>query len=248
MQIEGSVAFVTGSNKPDGIGRAIVETLIDAGAKKVYAAARDIRPLFPITKHYRDALIPLELDITNTEQMTKAASIADDTNILINNAGVARFVGLVAAHHLADARVEMEVNYFGTLSLVRTFAPVLKANGGGAIINISSIAGLVNMPFVGSYSVSKAAVHSMTQGVRAELSVQKTKVIGVYPGPVDTEMVSNLDMPKAPPAHVARTVVAAIEAGTEDVFPDEMAREVQMGLSQEAKAIEKRFAAMLPTT
>lgn len=247
MQIEGCVALVSGANKANGIGRAFVEALIKAGAKKVYATGRNPEQLMDLEKRHQGVLVPVPLDITDAQQIEKVASIAHDVDLLINNAGVAQFSGLIAAQNLSDARMEMDVNYFGTLAMIRALSPILKTNGGGTIVNLSSIAGLVNMPFVGSYSASKAAVHSMIQGVRAELAGQGTKVIGVYPGLVDTDMVTDLEMPKVSPASIAVSVLTAIANGTEDVFPDDMAVELHTGLLGNPKEVEMQFAEMLPT-
>ncbi len=130
--------------------------------------------------------------------------------------------------------------------MTRVFAPVLKNNGGGAIVNLASIASHVNFPVLGSYSASKAAVHSLTQGTRAELAAQGTLVIGVYPGPVDTEMAANFPMDKTPPDIVAKNILAAVEAGEEDVYPDPASQELHSGLASDPKAVEKQVGEMLP--
>ena len=140
----------------------------------------------------------------------------------------------------------MEINYFGVLNVTRAFAPVLAQNGGGAIVNMSSIAAYVNFPVLGSYSASKAAVHSLTQGVRAELAAQGTLVVGVYPGPVDTDMAANFPAEKATPASVAQRILAAVEAGEEDVHPDPASEETYAGLLGDPKAVEKQVGEMLP--
>jgi NAD(P)-dependent dehydrogenase (short-subunit alcohol dehydrogenase family) len=131
--------------------------------------------------------------------------------------------------------------------MIRAFAPGLKANGGGAIVNVASIASFVNFPMLGSYSASKAANHSLTQGVRAELKAQGTLVVGVYPGPVDTDMVRDVDMPKAPPSQIADAILDAIAIGTEDVFPDETSVNMRTGLLSDPKTMEQHAATMLPS-
>jgi NAD(P)-dependent dehydrogenase (short-subunit alcohol dehydrogenase family) len=147
---------------------------------------------------------------------------------------------------MTNARAEMEVNYFGTLAVTRAFAPVLKANGGGVVVNLSSIGGLVTVPVLGSYCASKAAVHAMTQGVRAELMAQGTRVIGVYPGPIDTDMARDFDMDKFPAFRVADALLEAVVNGTEDVFPDDMSATMRVQLLEDPKAVERQFAEMLP--
>ena len=136
----------------------------------------------------------------------------------------------------------MAVNYFGTLRMIRAFAPVLKANGGGTIVNMLSILARVNLPIMATLCASKAAAFSLTQATRAELAGQGTTVIGMMPGAVETRMTAHLTIPKMQPADVAAAVTAAVEAGTEDVYPGDMAQGVSGGLAHDPKAVEKDFA------
>jgi NAD(P)-dependent dehydrogenase (short-subunit alcohol dehydrogenase family) len=242
MDIKNSVAFVTGANR--GIGRAFVEHLLERGVAKVYASARDVSKLAGLTTDPR--VVAVSLDIGIADQVIDAAQKFTDVNVLINNAGIATFTGLIAAGDISEARAEMEINYFGTLNVTRAFAPVLAKNGGGAMVNLASIASYVNFPVLGGYSASKAAVHSLTQGVRAELAAQGTQVIGVYPGPIDTEMAEGFPMDKTPPQEVARSVVDAIIDGTEDVYPDPMSVEMHAGILGNPKAVEQQVGEMLP--
>ena len=186
-RIEGKAAFVTGANR--GIGRAFVEELLAAGAAKLYAGARNPSALDDQAARGNGRVVPVELDVTKLETIEKAAVACRDVAVLINNAGIASFEGLVSASDGVSARNEMEINYFGSLNMIRTFVPTLAENGGGTIVNMSSIAGLVSMAVFAPYSASKAAVNSLTQGARAELTAQGTPVVGVYPGPVDTDIV-----------------------------------------------------------
>ena len=242
MEINGTTALVTGANR--GIGRAFVEALQAAGAKKIYAAARDIGSLDHVAGS--DSIVPLALDITDAIRVREVAASLGDVDLLINNACIAKFAGVIAADSLEAARAEIETNYFSTLAVIRAFVPVLKSNGGGAIVNLASVGALVNVPVIGSYCASKAAVHSMTQAVRAELAAQGTLVVGVYPGPIDTEMAASFPMDKAPPSEVAEAVLRAVAEGVEDVFPDAMALGVRDGLLDDGKSVEREFAAMLP--
>lgn len=243
-RIEGKAAFVTGASR--GIGRAFVEELLAAGASKVYAGARNPQSLSDLVEASEGRVVPVTLDVTKRETIEAAASAHTDVALLINNAGVAAFEGLISAGTTDGARNEMEINYFGLLDVTRAFARTLASNGGGAIVNISSIAGQVNFPLLGSYSASKAAVHSLTQGVRAELAAQGTLVVGVYPGPVDTELAESFPMDKTPPAAVVKEILAAIEDGTEDVYPDPVSNEMHAGLLGDPKAVEKQAGEMLP--
>ena len=244
MNIKNSIALVTGANR--GIGRAFVEELLAGGAAKVYATARDVETLTDVVASAPDRVIPVALDVTKPDMILTAAENHTDVTLLINNAGIAAFAGLIAAEDDHPARGEMETNYFGTLNMTRAFAPVLAANGGGAIINLASIASYVNVPALGSYSASKAAVHSLTQGIRAELAVQGTSVLGVYPGPVDTDMAEGFPMEKTPPHEVVNTIFEALESGQEDVYPDPMSVDLHAGLLGDSKAVEKQVDEMLP--
>ncbi|MEH6631342.1 MAG: SDR family oxidoreductase [Halopseudomonas aestusnigri] len=243
-RIKGKAVLVTGSNR--GIGRAFVEELLAAGASKIYAAARSPEKLGALVEGNEDRVIPVTLDVNDASAIEALAADLKDVSLLINNAGIARFVGLISASSIQDARDEMETNYFAPLNLIRAFAPTLKENGGGAIVNISSVAGYVNFPILGSYSASKAAVHSLTQGVRAELAAQGTHVVGVYPGPIDTDMAAAFPMDKTSPNVVAKEVLNAVEEGIEDVNPDPMAVDFHANYFNDPKALEKQIGEMLP--
>ncbi len=216
-KIEGKAVLVTGANR--GIGRAFVNELLERGAAKIYAAARNPAALNDIVAGSEGKVVPIKLDITKAEEISTAAANTD-VSLLINNAGTAGFSSFTNPGAGERGRLEMETNFFGTLNVSQAFAPILKTNGGGAIINIGSIASHVNFPVLGTYSASKAAVHSLTQGLRAELAGQGTKVLGVYPGPVDTDMAENFDADKTAPQEVVRQILDALEKGEENVFPD----------------------------
>ena len=248
MKIKDSVAFVTGSNR--GIGKSYIAALLKGGAKKVYAGMRDVGEFSAIAaewpEEHRGKVEPINLDITNEGHIRSALTKAGDVTLLINNAGIANFAGLISADNLDSARQEMEVNYFGTLRVTRAFAPILKKNGGGALVNVLTVASLGCFPVLGSYSASKAALHSLTQGVRAELAAQGTQVFGVYPGPIETDMAKDFDMEKSSPDLIAEGTLRAIEKGEEDIFIDPMAVQFRKDYFADAKAQEKELAAFLP--
>jgi NAD(P)-dependent dehydrogenase (short-subunit alcohol dehydrogenase family) len=246
MQIEGAIALVTGAN--GGIGKYYVEALLGAGVAQVYAGARNLSSLNHLVAIDSQRVIPISLDITNEQSVIAAAEACKQVNLLINNAGIGLLKGFISAPDLSSARAEMEVNYFGTLAMCRAFAPVLKANGGGAIVNMLSILGKVNFPMNASYSASKAAGILMTQGVRAELAAQKTLVVGVMPGTVDTEGSKNFPPPKVSPEAVAQEALQAVIDEIEDVYPGEQAKEMQAQLLKDPKALEKMMATMLPSS
>jgi NAD(P)-dependent dehydrogenase (short-subunit alcohol dehydrogenase family) len=241
--IAGSVALVTGANR--GIGRAIVDALVAQGAKRVYATARTIDSLSTLTKQHGDIIVPLQLDVRSAEQIAAAVRAAGDITLLVNNAGIALEGGapFLSAGATA-AREQMDVNAFGTLAVSQAFAPVLERNGGGSLVNIISIAALGNFPVLLSYSASKAALHSITQATRIALAGQGTRVIGVYPGPVDTDMAAGIEMEKVSPSSVAENILSAIESGAEEVFPDPVALQMGGVYSTDPKGVERAFAGM----
>lgn len=241
LDIKDKVVFITGSNR--GIGRSFVEQALAAGASKVYATARNVDSLQDLAATHTERVVLLPLDICNQDQVNAAATAAQDVEILINNAGAGGGGAIVAANDETPKRMEMDINYFGTMKMAVAFAPILKANGGGALVNVLSISALCSFAFAPGYSASKAAGHSLTQALRAELAKQDTLVIGVYPGPIDTDMAKNLPFDKASPDSVATQVFDALATGEEDVFPDSFAVEFIKQLRIDAKAVEKANAA-----
>jgi len=235
MKIAGCTALVTGANR--GLGRAFVEALRSAGVAKIYAAARNINSMI------QDAVVtPVRLDITKVDEVDAAAAACAEINLLINNAGVARFTSALGTPTIENARLEMETNYFGTLSMCRAFAPVLKRNGGGILVNMLSVASFFNMPAQATYSASKAAAWSLTKAVRFELHTQGTRVIGVYAGYIDTDMAADIkNTPKSSAADIAARVIDGIEADAEDIFADKRSREVFDTLRREDRDFDAKI-------
>ncbi|GAB4218626.1 MAG: SDR family oxidoreductase [Synechococcales cyanobacterium] len=244
MQISGSVALVTGANR--GIGQAYVEALLTSGARRIYATARTLSALDPVVALAPDRIVPLALDVTQPDHVHGVAQRAADVTLLINNAGVLGSGGLFAADSLDTAHWEMTTNYFGTLQMIRAFTPILKQQGGGAIVNMLSIASVANVPVFGTYSASKAALFSLTQAARAELQRHNILVVGVFAGPVDTPMAAGIPMDKVTPAHVASTVLAAVAQGQEDVYPDPISEQILSAVRDPLKGVERQFAGMVP--
>jgi NAD(P)-dependent dehydrogenase (short-subunit alcohol dehydrogenase family) len=225
MRIRDSVAFVTGANR--GLGLVFAQELLAAGARKVYGAARNPERIT------LDRVERVRLDVTEPDTIAAAVRECTDVNLLINNAGIVRSSGLLAPDLVENARSEMETNYFGPLALSRAFAPILAKNGGGAIVNLLSVLSWVASPTSGTYSASKAAAWALTNWLRTSLREQATQVVGVHAGLIDTDMSRDLTRPKLKPVDVVRQVLHAVEAGRDEVFADELTRQVKAGLSDE---------------
>ena len=236
MEITNKTILVTGANR--GIGAAIVQELLKHPVKKIYAASRKIDNL-PDFGDVR--VVPLLLDITNEQHIKAAIEKANDVNILINNAGTAHF-GTTLDNEMEAVSADMNTNFFGTLAVTRAFVPVLQKNGEGLIANVSSTVGLAAFPAMGSYSASKAALHSLTQSNRAELANRHIHVIGIYPGPIDTDMVREFPMKKATPESAALLIVKGLIAGDDYIFPDPMSQAGGKLWLHDPRALEKQFS------
>jgi len=234
MHISGATALVTGANR--GIGRHLAAQLVERGAT-VYATAR--RPeLIDL-----EGVVPLALDITSPESVAAAAAVATDTDLLVNNAGIATTATLLG--DLDAAHADMDTNVWGTLSVIRTFAPVLAANGGGSIVNIASGASWLAMPGASAYAVSKAALWNMGNALRHELAGQGTAVMSVHLGIADTDMTAGIQLDKTDPADVARATLDGVERGAYEVVVDEQTALVKQMLAREPEELYAVLAQML---
>jgi NAD(P)-dependent dehydrogenase (short-subunit alcohol dehydrogenase family) len=222
--------LVTGAGR--GLGRVFAESLHARGARVVYAGARE--PAQVTTP----GVVPVKLDITSPADVARVVARCADIDILINNAGIMRLAPVLAAPDMTDARAEMETNYFGTLRMCRAFAPVLAANGGGALVNVLSIVSWFANPQNSSYCASKSAAWSLTNAARIELRNQGTLVMGVFAGVIDTEMgAAFTDLPKVSPQRVVDQALDGIEAGSEEVLCDERTRSVKATLPHDLTEI-----------
>ena len=225
-EVKTSVALVTGANR--GIGRAITEGFLDAGAAKVYAAVRDLSSVDDLIEKYGERVVPVEFDLSRNETVEAAAAVALDVNIVVSNAGVVRLSSPLDASVIDDLQYHMEGNVYPLIQLAQAFGPILKANGGGAFVQMNSLASLKNfLPFTG-YSASKAAAYSVTQGLREVWDEQGTQVISVIAGPIKTDMSDSAGMGEGapPPSLVADGILAALKSDDFFVYPDTMAQEV----------------------
>jgi NAD(P)-dependent dehydrogenase (short-subunit alcohol dehydrogenase family) len=217
IRIQDCVALVTGSNR--GLGLAYCEGLLRAGAAKVYAAAGD-----PSKLDIRDSrVVPIALDVTAVADVISAARSCHDISLLVNNAGVLRNSPMLGIESEAAARQEMETSYFGVLSLVQRFAPVLAKNGGGAILNVLSVASWFASPSIATYCASKAAEEILTDAIRIQLRSQRTHVAGVYAGYMDTDMSAHITQPKTSPRQVVDRSLAGLESGVDRILADDSA-------------------------
>ncbi|MES2674353.1 MAG: SDR family oxidoreductase [Pseudomonadota bacterium] len=241
--VKDKVVLVTGANR--GIGKAIVETLITQGVKKIYAAARNIESLNSLVALGPNVVEAIKLDVNQAADIAQVVSKISHLDILINNAGIATGSNFSGETSLKIAAEEMTTNYFGPVNLTHACLPKLRASKAAAIINVSSIAGISNFPALGPYSASKAALHSFTQGLRAELRQASIFVQGVYPGPVDTRLSEGFEMDKATTQEVASAIFNGLEQGVEDVFPDAFSQTMYQIFSNSPKTLEQQFAAMV---
>lgn len=246
MQWQQHTALVTGANR--GIGLALVEALIARKVKRVYLAGRDVAALEQTIQQLASSgteLIAIPLDVTSPTDIANASRDIRQLDLLINNAGIATSSGFIQEASGDIAQLEMATNYFGPLNLTRALLPQLRRSPRAAIVNVSSIAGIANMPLLGPYSASKAALHSFTQGLRAELANSAIFVQGVYPGPVATRMTEGFELPKAKPADVAEIILNGLEQNEEDIFPDAMSANWYTTFKTNPKQLEREYAAWL---
>jgi NAD(P)-dependent dehydrogenase (short-subunit alcohol dehydrogenase family) len=234
MTIEGKTVLVTGANR--GIGRALAAEALARGAGRVYAGARQ-----PIA-HPDPRVTPLALDVTSPAQIQAAASQVDALDILVNNAGLFLFDDLTDR---AALERQLDVNLYGTWGVTRAFLPEL-IRSKGAVVNIGSIAALAPIPLTPAYSISKAAAFNLTQSLRMLLAGQGVHVHAVLTGPVDTDMVADLDIPKTPPESVAHAIFDGVDNGEDDIFPDPVSASLaDAWRSGSAKELERQNALLL---
>ena len=240
MDITNQIALVTGANR--GIGRQFVLELLDRGATKVYATARRADTL-----DFNDnRVVPVRLDLLDHDSVVAAAAAAQDVTLVINNAGISTGAALVTGD-LAEIRRELDTHFWGTLDVIREFAPVLGANAGGAIVNVLSALSWFATPGSGSYSAAKAAEWNMTNGVRHELAAQGTFVQGVLLGAADTDIASGYDGPKIDPRDVPRLSLDGLAAGSIEVIVDDWTAMVKESLAGDAAAFYAQIAELLGT-
>jgi NAD(P)-dependent dehydrogenase (short-subunit alcohol dehydrogenase family) len=223
MKIKNTVALVTGANR--GIGLAFAHELLARGARKVYVGARN-----PATVT-QSGVQALRLDVNRPEDVTAAAALASDVELVINNAGIALPGGFLAPDSEDVARRIFETNFFAVLRVTKAFAPILKANGGGALLNVLSVASWVNGGELAAYSASKSAAWSLTNALRNELAAQKTQVVALHMAYVDTDLTRGLEVPKSSPEEIVGRALDGLESGLDEVLADELTLQVKRGMT-----------------
>jgi NAD(P)-dependent dehydrogenase (short-subunit alcohol dehydrogenase family) len=244
MNLKDKVVLVTGANR--GLGRALVEASLSAGAGRVYAGARNPEQLRELVAEAPERVVPLALDITQPSSLAAAAEHAPDVAVLFNNAGVLASYNLLTSAS-ADIAQDFATNCFGMLAASKAFLPALQRAakaGGAALVNVLSVVSLCNMPALGAYSASKAAAFSLTQALRWDLGKLNIGVHGVFAGAIDTDMVRAMNMAKTSPADVAHAIIAGVEKGVEDIFPDPMSQGAFATWRQDPKELERQLASM----
>ena len=223
MKLHNATVLITGANR--GIGLAFAREALARGARKVYAGARDPSSVT------LPGVEPIALDVGNPEQVAAAARQCGDVTLVINNAGIANFGGFMAEGSIESLRHHMETNVIGLLRVSQAFSPVLAAQGGGALLNVLSIASWISSPTLAVYGASKSAAWAVTNALRLELQGQGTQVLGLHMGFVDTDLTRGIEMPKSTPEDIVRRAFDGLEAGALEVLADEFTQQVKRGLS-----------------
>lgn len=223
MKLYSAVVLVTGANR--GLGLEFARQALAAGAKKVYAAVRDPAMV------KLEGVVAIRLDVTKPEQVAEAAAACSDVTVIINNAGIATLGELLSADSIHAARTMFETNVIGMLAVSQAFTPVLAKNGGGAFLNVLSVASWFSPRGLGAYAVSKSTAWNLTNGLRTELRQQGTQVMGLHVGFIDTDLTAGIDMPKQSTAFVVESAYAALERGASEVLIDEASQQVRQGLA-----------------
>ncbi len=244
MKVKGCTALVTGGNR--GIGKGFVEELLEAGAKRIYVASRSIGDAQEMVATAPDRLVAIELDVTKEDQITAAAEKCPDVDVLVNNAGAFSHETLMTAPDMSAMRQEIETNYIGVVAMCRAFAPILKANGGGAIVNVLSAGGIIAVPNMGGYSPSKFAMRAASDCIRAELEPQNTQVSALIVGSVDTRMAKHVTwQEKSSPRDIGKAGILAVEQNIDEHDTDPHSVSVRAFLARDPHTLKRSMAKAL---
>ena len=223
MQLNNEVVFISGANR--GLGLAFAREALARGAKKVYAGARKPESVALA------GVIPVKLDVTDEADIADAARQCQDVTVLINNAGIAETGGFLSEGAEAMLLRQLEVNVLGPLRLTRAFAPVLANNGGGAVINVLSVASWLTGPLLATYAATKSTAWSLTNALRQELAAQHTHVLGLHAGFIDTDLTTGIEAPKATPQAIVTAAFDGLQQGAMQVLADDITKQVHQALS-----------------
>lgn len=231
FDVQGKVALVTGANR--GIGEAIVTALLQHGAARVYVAVREPESAAVLVRTHGPRIVPVVLDLLDPETIAKAARIAVDVQIVVNSAGIFHRATPFAADAIESLMRQIETNVFGLMRIAKVFSPVLEANGGGAFVQLNSIASIKCFAGFSTYSASKAAAYSITEALQELLASQGTLVLSVFPGPVLTAMArqAGLEEVAEPPSRVAEAIIAALRQGQTHLYAGAMAEQIRDSLA-----------------
>ena len=243
FDISNKIALVTGANR--GIGKAIVESFISHGAEKVYLAVRNLDSAAELVEQFGAKVVALHVDMADANSIKELAVQAKDVQVLVNNAGVLVPAGPLSENAEEALTRELNTNTFGLLRVAQAFAPVIEANGGGALVQLNSVASIKNFTDLTTYSASKAASYSITQGLKEALAPKNIQVLSVHPGPIATDMAAQAGMEGMgePVTVVAEGIVESLKAGAFHLFPDSMAKQFEAGYKSYAENVIEAVAA-----
>lgn len=236
IQIQDKTVLITGANR--GIGKAIVIAALERGASKVYAAVRTLASAQPLVEEFGERVVPIRLDLAEPQSIRDAADEASDVDVVVNNAGVLKSASVLSDDALESLEFEFDINTKGLIRIAQAFAPVLKANGGGALVQLNSVVSIKTFSQFATYSASKAASYAITQSLKEELGEQGTQVVSVHPGPIATDMGrdAGFEDNAESPSVVADALFDGLADGSFHVFPDTMAKQFWQGFSGYAEA------------
>ena len=232
VDLTNKIALVTGAN--GGLGVAIVKELLEKGIGKIYCGVKSLEK-GKYLEELSDKISIIDLDLSNIIMLENNLSNLENIDLLINNAGVNS-----GKRVFDDENRDFTINVLGTLKVTQLLSN--KINKDGAIVNITSILALCNLPIMGLYCASKSALHSLTQAMRAEMTSKDIQLLEVLPGPIDTKMTPDESMPKASPKDIAVEIIKGLQTNQEEVYPDDFSKSVKEGLKKDPKGVEKQFA------